>query len=163
MRIFDFKYLLLVIIFLTVSVSVSANNNDLTSFFNNFEGLNLRDQNGQVFTTNQLDERITLFNFIYTGCVSVCSVQTKELLTVYQSLVPKVRKHIRFVSVSLDPIKDNPIILNQFAQNAHGYKDGWSFISMNFNDLRKLASKITLFREDHGKTIYDQLHAEKNH
>lgn len=161
MRISNLKYFISVSILFAFSVSASANNNDPTSFFNNFDDLNLKDQNGKVFTTNQLNQSISLFNFVYTGCVSVCSVQTKELLTVYQSLDPKVRNHIRFVSVSLDPIKDNPKKLKQFAQNLKVDMNGWSFISMNFNDLHKLASKITLFKEDHGKTIYDQLSTEK--
>lgn len=161
MCILNFKNFIVAIILMTFSIAIPAKSNDPTSFFNNFNDLKLKDQNGETFSTDQLSEKISLFNFVYTTCVSVCSVQTKELLTVYKSLDPEIRNQIRFVSVSLDPIKDKPQKLKEFSQNLNADLNGWSFVAMGVKDLHQLASRITLFKEDHGKTIYDQLNMEK--
>lgn len=138
-----------------------ANPNDPTSFYNNFEDIKLTDQNGQSFETSQLEEKISIFNFIYTECASVCSIQTSQLLKIYQSLSPEVKKDIRFISISLDPIKDNSKKLKSFAKKFNADVDGWVFLSTNFNDLINLASRITLFKEYHGKTIYEDMNPEK--
>ncbi len=147
--------------FLCVNDGVMANTVDPTSFYNNFEKIKLTDQNGNIFKTSQLDSKISIFNFIYTECVSVCSLQTSELLKIYESLSPEVKKDIRLVSISLDPIKDNPKKLKLFAKRLNADVDGWVFLSTNFKDLIELASKISLFREYHGKTIYEDMNPEK--
>ena len=156
------RYLLVLLSCLTVMSHLAfAKSTDPTSFFTNFDDINLTDQNGHTFQSSQLESKISIFNFIYTECVSVCSLQTTQLLKIYQSLSPEVKKDIRFVSISLDPIKDNPKKLKSFAKKLNADVEGWAFLSTNFKDLISLASKITLFREYHGKTIYEDMNPEK--
>lgn len=130
---------------------------DPSSFYFNFEGMKLVDQNNNSFSVDQLKNQITLFNFIYTQCANICSTQTKDLLSVYKKLSPALKKNIKFVSISLDPVKDNPKQLKTFAQRLKADLHGWFFISSNFMGIRQLATKLTLFKPDYGETIYEAL------
>jgi cytochrome oxidase Cu insertion factor (SCO1/SenC/PrrC family) len=118
-----------------------------TSFFAPFQGLHLVDQDGQPFTTTKWAGHITLFSFIYTGCSAVCPVQTHALAQVQQSLPAAVRKQVRLVSVSIDPVNDTPATLKDYAHRMGADLSNWSFVTGHPKDIERLSSTLKLFKE----------------
>jgi protein SCO1 len=118
---------------------------EASSFYKNFEDLTFVDQDSHAFPIIKLKGKVTLFNFIYTHCSRVCLVQTKELAEIYKSLEPAQKQNIRFVSVSLDSANDKPAALKSFARNMGRDVDGWAFITGDYDDVKKLASRLSLF------------------
>ncbi len=118
-----------------------------TSFFATFDGLHLVDQDGHPFITTRLAGHVTLFNFIYTGCSAVCPIQTHALAQAQQSLPVAVRKQVRLVSVSIDPLNDTPATLKSYAQRMGADLSNWSFVTGRPKDIERLSATLKLFKE----------------
>lgn len=119
-----------------------------TSFYSNLGDLAFKSQHDKTFNIAQLNQKITLFNFIYTQCSTVCPVQTKALSEVLDALPAKVKSHVVFVSVSLDPLHDTPQKLKAFAARMHAEDNHWAFITGNPADIATLSERLKLFGTD---------------
>lgn len=121
---------------------------DPTSFYSNFTNLPFKNQHNQTFDTAKLRHKVVLFNFIYTQCATVCSVQTKALVDVVNALPKEVRPKVALVSVSLDPLNDTPAKLAAFAKQNHADFNNWHFITSKPNDVATLSDRLKLFGAD---------------
>lgn len=117
-------------------------------FDSNFAGASLRDQDGKPFTFRPLAGKVLLVNFVYTGCSTVCPVQTRALVEVLQALPAPARGGIHFVSVSLDPLYDTPATLKRYADRMGVDLRQWSFVTGRHADVDRLAERLRLFRPD---------------
>ena len=90
--------------------------------------LAMQDQDGKPFTEAELKGRVGIVSFMFTSCPDVCPILTNKLSGLRTQLLP-VREQVRFVSISVDPEKDTPPVLKEFAQK-HGadYPD-WRFLT----------------------------------
>ena len=75
----------------------------------------LQDQDGRLFTSDQLKGQLLLVNFIYTRCTSLCTYSG----TVYGRLLTAINKgarkgRVRLLSISLDPGYDTPPHLREY-------------------------------------------------
>lgn len=122
--------------------------NDATSFYSNFANLTFKNQHNQAFDTAKLTHKVVLFNFIYTQCATVCSVQTKALVDVVNALPKDIRPKVALVSVSLDPLNDTPAKLSAFAKQNHADFNNWYFITSKPDDVKTLSDRLKLFGAD---------------
>ena len=131
-----------------------------TRFGTNFTGTALRDQDGRAFSFQPLLGKVLLVNFVYTGCSTVCPVQTRELVAVMQALPPAQRALVRFVSVSLDPLQDTPSALKKYATNMGADLAHWSFVTGTHADVERVADRLRLFKpsgkrpDDHATSLW---------
>jgi cytochrome oxidase Cu insertion factor (SCO1/SenC/PrrC family) len=112
--------------------------------------MRLRDQDDRPFRLSALEGKVALFNFVFTGCSTVCPAQTRALAEVQQGLDAEVRKKVRFVSVSLDPLADSPAVLKAFAQRMGADLRHWSFVTGRPGDIDRLSERLRLFRAASG-------------
>ena len=118
------------------------------TFDSNFEGAMLQDQEGRPFRFSLLAGKSILYNFVYTGCSTVCPIQTHVLAEVQRGLAPEVRDRVHFVSVSLDPLSDSPKVLKAFALRMGADLKHWSFITGRPADIERVADRLRLFKPD---------------
>ncbi len=64
---------------------------------------------------------------IYTHCPAECPRMTSEMHRVEQQL--KGQDDVRLVSISVDPERDTPPVLNDFAQRFGGPNKQWIFLT----------------------------------
>ena len=121
-----------------------------TSFYSNFTGMKLQDQDGRSFNLGQLSGRVVLVNFVYTGCSTACPVQTRALAELQRQLPGQLRNQVHFLSVSIDPLSDTPQALKDFAQRMGVDLKRWSFVTGKPEDTERLADKLRLFRPEPG-------------
>lgn len=89
----------------------------------------LIDQHGQPFTLQQLRGKTVILNFIFSTCPTVCPFQTHALGQVLKQLPAPVRQRVHVLSVTLDPLRDDPATLRAFAAN-HGVPlSHWTFVT----------------------------------
>lgn len=84
----------------------------------------LYDQDGEILTTDYFDGSVTVLNFIFTRCSvpEMCPAAMMKLKKL-QDLADKTKiKHVRFLSITLDPLYDSPGVLKQYAQ-AYGLNE----------------------------------------
>src|ERR1700744_471994 len=74
---------------------------------------NLTDANGKPVSFKTFDKQIMLVNFFYTGCPTTCMQMNNAIdgLVVHYLKNPMVN----FVSITVDPDKDTPVELKQYA------------------------------------------------
>lgn len=117
-----------------------------TSFHSNFAGLKLQDQDGKPVDPARWSGRIVLVNFVYTGCSTVCPVQTRALAEMQRQLPLPLRSHVQLLSISLDPLQDTPLALKDYARRMGADLAGWSFATGRPKDIERLSEALRLFR-----------------
>lgn len=89
----------------------------------------LQDQNGDRFALSALRGRAVLLDFVYTSCPGPCPIQTGTHVEVQRRLSPGLRDRSWFVSVSLDPLRDTPGALRDYARARGADLANWSFLT----------------------------------
>jgi protein SCO1/2 len=131
-------------------------------FLDNLDGLQLIDQNGHALRRAGLAGKIVLLNFVFTGCAATCPTQTRELAALQQALPAPVRRDVRFVSISVDPLGDTPALLRAYGRSAGADFSSWTFATGRPQDIERLGERLRLFRggaapvrpEDHATGLW---------
>jgi protein SCO1 len=86
----------------------------------------LVNENGRHVTLDANKGYVTVYDFIYTNCGGTCPMMTQSM----RRLTPKVPKDspVRFVSISIDPARDTPQILHDYATRFRN-DDRWTFLT----------------------------------
>lgn len=115
-----------------------------------------------AFTDAQAHERhLTDFrgqpfvvSMIYTHCTSVCPRVTADLQRLERALPANVRERTRFVLCSLDPERDTPEAMAEFARDHALDPARWTLLAASPDDMRTLAGVLGVkFRPDAGGEI----------
>ncbi|HET9699689.1 MAG TPA: SCO family protein [Burkholderiales bacterium] len=72
--------------------------------------------------------RIVVLDFAYTTCTTVCPVLSAVLAKVQDQLGDKSGKEVQLVTITVDPARDTPARLKQYASK-HGAKAGWLWLT----------------------------------
>lgn len=108
-----------------------------------FPNLPVVNQDGKTlrFYDDVIKGKIVLFNFMFTGCSSLCPLTTARLVEVQEKLGGRVGRDIFFYSVSLDPEHDDPAALKKFAANFR-VGPGWQFLTGKPEDLKLIRERL---------------------
>jgi protein SCO1/2 len=88
-----------------------------------FEGF--VDQSGKKTGTNALDGRIWVADFIFTHCAGSCPLVTGKFVALQKSIDDP---NVRFVSFSVDPDRDDPATLKDYAGKNNTGEDRWMLL-----------------------------------
>ncbi len=96
----------------------------------------LVDENGKAVNLAQLKGYVTVYDFIFTNCAGTCPMMTATL----RRLTTKVDKNakVRFVSISVDPARDTPAVLHDYATKVRN-DDRWIFLTGNRETIINLS------------------------
>jgi protein SCO1 len=100
----------------------------------------LTDSHGQVFTSKELNDRVWVADFIFTHCPGPCPRMTSEMHKL--QLQSANDDDIRFVSFSVDPDRDTPAVLNEFAHRFGGPTPQWVFLTGKPETIHLLAKDV---------------------
>ena len=93
-------------------------------------------QDGDPFTEKDLNDKITVLDFIFTSCAGPCPIMTHNMTGLYRSFSQV--EEVQFVSITVDPDVDTQDILKQYAK-INGVNDGrWQFITSNIEAIKDL-------------------------
>jgi protein SCO1 len=115
---------------------------------NYFPNVALVTQDGKTvhFYDDLIKGKIIVLDMIYTHCVDACPLETARLVQVQKMLGDKVGKDIFFYSITIDPKRDTPKVLKQYAENYH-VGPGWTFLTGKKDDIDTIAKKLGLYSE----------------
>ncbi|MGI9410798.1 MAG: SCO family protein [Hyphomicrobiaceae bacterium] len=110
------------------------------SYFPNF---NVVSQHGKTyrFFDDLIKDKIVVINFIYTSCPDICGLQTARMSIIQDKLGDRLGRDIFIYSISLDPKRDTPSVLKQYAA-AFGVKPGWLFLTGDPAQVHKIRYKL---------------------
>jgi protein SCO1/2 len=111
------------------SAGVSGSFSGLASARDPAPDFELVDQSGAKLALADLRGKLVLLDFIFTSCPGPCPMLTSSHVTLQRLLPPELRARTRFVSISLDPVRDTPMALRAYAQERGADLTGWSFLT----------------------------------
>lgn len=86
----------------------------------------LIDQDGRSFDSTQLAGQVWVAAFIFTNCPGACPMMTQRMARL-QEAVPS--KNVKLVSFSVDPKRDTPEVLKQYAERFKADESRWHFLT----------------------------------
>jgi protein SCO1 len=105
----------------------------------------LTDQDGRALKIADFHDKTLVLNFIFTSCPSVCPRETKALSEVQRRLPTALSERVRFLSVTVDPDRDTPRALKEFALARSADLNGWSFVRANSLETSALVKELGVF------------------
>ena len=114
----------------------------------------LTDQSNQRLTSEDLRGKFVLYSFIYTNCPAPC-FNINETMQEVQSRLNEVQLDgidVSFVTISIDPERDTPSVLNSYANTIGADTNNWKFATTTNKALLKtiIGSGFETYYEDKG-------------
>ena len=97
----------------------------------------LTDPAGRPFHSGALRAQVWIADFIFTSCAGACP-QMSDRMSRFQKELPA---SIHFVSVSVDPARDTPAKLAEYAQRYGADTRRWHFLTGPAAEISSLAQK----------------------
>ncbi len=97
------------------------------------------DQNGNLFSSENLKGKIYVADYFFTECKSICPVMNKQMQKVQKAFYGD--KRIMILSFSVDPETDTPKKLKTYSKWMHANDEQWKFLTGKKEDLYQLARK----------------------
>jgi protein SCO1 len=101
----------------------------------------LTSQDGAEVTLTALRGKVVAVTFIYTWCPDVCPMLTDKMARVQDELGPDFGSKVAFVSITVDPERDTPEVLKEYAEAFHANFAGWSFLTGEPAAVREVARR----------------------
>jgi cytochrome oxidase Cu insertion factor (SCO1/SenC/PrrC family) len=117
----------------------------------------LVERSGRKVTGADLAGRVWVANFIFTSCVGVCpnlSARMAGLREALRDTAPDVRS----VSLSVDPTRDTPAVLQEYARRYGADEDGWLFLTGERQTLHRLIQdgfRLSVAEREPGEEVGD--------
>ena len=119
----------------------------------------LTSQDGKTVALADLRGKVVALAFIYTGCPDVCPMLTQKMVDVQDALGAEFGAKIAFVSITLDPQRDTPEVLKDYAQFWGAKLDGWAFLTGSLEAVRDVTRRYGVFfaKKEDGSVEHSQL------
>ena len=99
----------------------------------------LTDHTGQTVTRESLLGHVTIVNFIFTRCDTVCPVTSMKMRTVQDRT--NDQPAIKLISISVDPDHDTVPVLDAYAAKYGADPSRWRFIRGDIGAIRALVEQ----------------------
>ncbi|CAH2714299.1 SCO1 protein [Neobacillus rhizosphaerae] len=107
--------------------------------------VSLINQNGDPYNFGKDKTKLKLIEFIYTHCPDICPTTTQKMVALKKDLVKNgvFGKNIEFITITIDPYRDTPEILQGYMQG-FGIKndDDWLFLTGDQKNIKNEQGKI---------------------
>jgi len=99
----------------------------------------LLDQFGQTITLDTFKNKVFVANFFFAQCPGIC----KRMNSLLESATKKFKgnTHIKFVSYTVDPLRDSVPIMLEYAKLHDAVPFQWYFLTGDKNEIYNLARK----------------------
>jgi protein SCO1/2 len=87
----------------------------------------LMDQNNQIRGKKEMSGKITIVDFFFTSCPSICPIMSTELERVDDAF--RNDDEIQIFSISIDPEYDTPEVLFEYAERHMATPGKWFFLT----------------------------------
>ena len=105
----------------------------------------LTSQDGARVSLADFRGKVVAVTFIFTSCPDTCPLLTAKMAQVQDELGSNFGTKIAFVSITVDPERDTPEVLKQYAQNFGANLAGWTFLTGDPAALREVERSYGLF------------------
>jgi protein SCO1/2 len=115
----------------------------------------LTSQDGTRVLLADLRGKVVAVTFIYTSCTDTCPVLTALMALIQDKLGQDFGEKIAFVSITVDPERDTPEVLKQYADTFGADLKGWSFLTGDPAAIRDITRRYGVFAAKNTKGEVD--------
>ncbi len=108
-------------------------------------GFTLTSQDGAQIALADFRGKVVAVTFIYTLCTDTCPVLTPMMSFVQDRLGRDFGEKIVFVSITVDPERDTPEVLKEYAQAFGADLGGWAFLTGSPATIREVTRGYGVF------------------
>jgi cytochrome oxidase Cu insertion factor (SCO1/SenC/PrrC family) len=98
--------------------------------------VNLVNEQGRPVALEAMKGYVTVYDFIFTNCAGTCPMMTANMRRLTRKI--DVEAPVRFVSISVDPARDTPAVLSEYAKKVRN-DDRWIFLTGDGDAIIKLS------------------------
>ena len=115
----------------------------------------LTSQDGTQVSLADLRGKVVAVTFIYTSCIDTCPVLTALMAHVQDKLGQDFGEKVAFVSITVDPERDTPEVLKQYADTFSANLKGWAFLTGDPAAIRDITRRYGVFAAKNAKGEVD--------
>ena len=101
----------------------------------------LTSQDGAQVSLSDFRGKVVVVAFIYTSCKDTCPLLTAKMAQVQDKLGDDFGPRIAFLSITVDPERDTPEVLSQYAQNMGANLAGWAFLTGTPHAIKEVTGR----------------------
>jgi len=105
----------------------------------------LTSQDGVAVSLRDFRGKAVAVTFIFASCTDSCPLLTDTMARVQDKLDSAFGSKVAFVSITVDPERDTPQVLRQYADNFSANLRGWAFLTGDPASIRDVARKYGVF------------------
>ena len=134
-------YLYVIVFIVSMGIGASwviekANTSHEIPIIKKVPNFNFTNQNGEIFSHNQLKNKITVLDFFFTNCPGPCPIMTYNMKSLYNNFSSS--DDVQFVSITVDPENDNIKVLKNYA-DINGINDQrWQLLTSELSKIKSL-------------------------
>lgn len=135
------KNLMRVFLLITVLTLAACGGNKVETTMNEpVEDFEATTQDGDTLTRDDLKGQWWVADFIFTNCTTVCLPMTSNMKKLQDKLEEAGVENYHLVSFSVDPERDTPEVLKQYAKDYDADLSNWTFLTgYEFDYIKDLA------------------------
>ncbi|WP_186577632.1 SCO family protein [Aquibacillus kalidii] len=102
---------------------------------------NYTNQEGETFSSSELEGKFWVADMVFTNCDSVCPPMTANMARLQKKLADE-NLDVELVSFSVDPDNDTPEKLKQYSKDRGASFDNWNLLTgYKLEDIKEFAIK----------------------
>ena len=105
----------------------------------------LTNQNGERMAVADLQGRVAAVTFIYATCKDTCPLLTAKMAVIQRKLGADFGARVRFVSITVEPEIDTPVVLKAYAEKFGADPAGWSFLTGTSVEIQEVVRRYGAF------------------
>jgi len=105
----------------------------------------LTNQESKRVALKDLRGKVLAITFIFASCVDTCPLLTAKMAGIQNRLGSEFGTKVFFVSITVDPERDTPEVLKQYAEGHKANSAGWAFLTGTSAEIREVAKRYGIF------------------
>jgi protein SCO1/2 len=105
----------------------------------------LTNQDGKRVALKELRSKVLAITFIFASCVDTCPLLTAKMAGIQSRLGSDFGSKVYFVSITVDPERDTPAVLQRYAQGYNANLAGWTFLTGTQAEIRNVAKSYGIY------------------
>jgi protein SCO1 len=105
----------------------------------------LTSQDGARVSLGDFRGKVVAVTFIFASCTDTCPLLTAKMAQVQDELGTDFATRIVFVSITVDPERDTPAVLKDYAQIFGANLAGWAFLTSTPEGIRDVTRRYGIF------------------
>jgi protein SCO1/2 len=102
---------------------------DKDTLYHQIPDWSFENQNSQIISSQQLDNKIKLVDFFFTSCPTICPQMTLNMRKLQSKLIKNCLKNVELLSFTVDPIKDSSEKLLDYANSYNVDSTNWNMLT----------------------------------